>query len=60
MASLQAAGTARPCFLWSLLEELPEPDFCGTTRAEMVDEVKAAANLVYGGEKVVEVCQANS
>ncbi|KAH9834412.1 cytochrome P450 [Rhodofomes roseus] len=40
-----AAGTARPCFLWSLLEDI-------TTRGEPaaadLEEIKAAANLVYG------------
>ncbi|EPT06129.1 hypothetical protein FOMPIDRAFT_1154892 [Fomitopsis schrenkii] len=43
-----AAGTARPCFLWSLLEEVPKPEFCGTATEETVQEIKAAANLVYG------------
>ena len=56
----QAAGTARPCFLWSLLEEIPEPDVCGTATVEMTDEVKAAANLVYGGETEVRVHEVNS
>ncbi|KAH9916791.1 cytochrome P450 [Fomitopsis serialis] len=37
-----AAGTARPCFLWSLLEEE------GETSEEELEEIKAAANLVYG------------
>ena len=44
MCCLKAVGTARPCFLRSLLEEE------GETSGEGLEEIKAAANLVYGGE----------
>ncbi|KZT67723.1 cytochrome P450 [Daedalea quercina L-15889] len=40
-----AAGTARPCFLWSLLEERSQS---GDGSEMALEEIKSAANLVYG------------